>query len=468
MDLSASLPSGDIESNVLSVSEFWREIHEALSPLMADVHRVRCTVSSSKRSQAGHIFFDMVEAEEMGHTSKSVTAKIAAVIWRDQATVIQSELAQRSLSSFKDDLEVVVVGKLNLHPLYGMRFQVLGLDYDVLRRDELIRLEEIRRILRSEGIWDANRSLKSPYLCREVALVTSASGVVKKDFLNPLVESGIRFTLKLYPTSVSGPYAVDDLVQALAQAGSGGHDLVVLIRGGGSAGELSVFNEERVVRAVATCETPIWCAIGHSTDSVLVNEVANRYFDVPQSVAKELVESVLEFLASVSLLAERIMRVASNALGREEEFLGRVKMASTMALDSVRHRMRLSFTDVTRGVADALSGVVRREQEELLRTARAILGESARQVNFEEMDLSRRYSTLAYSFRQTLDSEQGLLKVLTSQVEQSDPEEALRRGFAVVGDDQDRWIRTAMQTRTTKVAKILFADGVVSVRECEE
>ncbi len=468
MDLSESLPTDAVESNVLSVSQFWREINNALSPLIRDFHRVRCTVASSKRSQAGHIFFDMVEAEEMGGTSKTVTAKIPAVIWRDQASVIQRELAQRSLSSFKDDLEVVVMGKLNLHPLYGMRFQVLGIDYDVLRRDELIRLEEIRRILRSEGIWDANRLLKPPYLCREVALVTSAGGVVKKDFLNPLVESGVRFTLKLYPTSVSGPYAVDDLVQTLARAGSGGHDLVVLIRGGGSTGELSIFNEEKVVRAVATCQTPIWCAIGHSTDSVLVNEVANRYFDVPQSVAKALVETVLEFLASVSLLADRIIRVASSNLDREEEFMDRVKMVSTMALDSMQHRMRSSFNDIIRNVTDSLGSVVRQEQVELLRMARMIFGESVRQINLDEVDLSRRFSALAYGFRQTLDSEQGLLGVLTSRVEQSDPEEALMRGFAVIGDEDDRWIRTAKQARTTKLAKILFVDGSISVREREE
>ena len=468
VDLSDSLSFEKLEPKVLSVSQFWREIYDALTPLSSEVHRVRCTVSSSKKSQAGHIFFDMVEAEEIGNTSRTVIAKIPAVIWRDQATAIQRELNQRSLSPFEDDLEVIVIGRLNLHAIYGMKFQVTAIDYDALRKDELIRLEEIRRILRSEGIWDANRLLKPPYLCTDIALVTSASGVVKRDFLNPLVESGVKFSLKLYPTSVSGPYAVDDLAQTLARAGGGGHDLVVLIRGGGSTGELSVFNEEKVVRAVAGCKTPIWCAIGHSTDSVLVNEVANRYFDVPQSVAKELVGAAQEFLSSITLLAERVIRVVEQCLEREVEFMGRVNMAATMALDSMQVRMRSSFVETMRRVSDAMLDIVRREQQELLKVARAVHNKSISHANLEEMEISRNQSALAYGSRKIFDSEQTVLVGLLSQAERSDPEEILRKGFAIVGDKDDQWIKTAAQARRTKIAKILFGDGVTLVREQEE
>ncbi|SHE38543.1 Exodeoxyribonuclease VII large subunit [Ferrithrix thermotolerans DSM 19514] len=500
------------QRDTITVSDLCRAVGEALSPVTGSIHRVRCTVSSAKRNQRGHIFFDMVDAMEVGGFSKSVTAKMPAVIWSAEASVISRQLAQRSLPSFADDLEVVVVGKLNFHVVYGMRFQVLDLDYDALRRDELIKLEEIRRALKKEGLWDRNRSLPAPYLPLKIALVTSASGVVKQDFINPLLESGLNFAVRLYPTSVAGPYAVGDLVQTLEMAGRGGHDLIVLIRGGGGAQELSIFNEEKVVRAVAESPLPIWCAIGHSTDSVLVNEVASRFFDVPQSVAKELTSLALEYLRSIMDSAQRVAFFASKVAERELELLKREKLRVAMAYDSFNKRLLSSLVDSLQNIRHEASTLLSQQFHALaiavgtvteslgrelathktdileslaefrfgllglLRDEEAGIGRSLAEFRFgllgllrdEELDVQRYPLGHGHQLLSLVESEGRYLSAALGNVVKRDPEEPLRAGFAMVSDAEGRWVVSAAQAVSTGVSQIRFIDGGVPVKVVEE
>ena len=178
------------------------------------------------------------------------------------------------------------------------------------------------RALAAEGLLERNRALTVPAVPLRVGLVASPGTEGFRDFVGQLTGSGFAFSVAVVPTAVQGPEAPGSMARALAylgRQGSEAHHVVVMVRGGGSKGDLAAFDAEPVARAIATCPVPVWTGIGHTGDESVADIVANRSFITPTECGRELATRVSTWWeGSVAEAAERVIRRAAEALGTTE------------------------------------------------------------------------------------------------------------------------------------------------------
>ncbi|WP_019872834.1 exodeoxyribonuclease VII large subunit [Sporichthya polymorpha] len=186
----------------------------------------------------------------------------------------------------------------------------------------LARLEHLRRVLAAEGLFDARRKRPLPFLPHRVGLICGRASAAERDVLTnarrrwPAVEFDVR------EVAVQGPYAVSEILDALASLDADPEiEVIVLARGGGSVEDLLPFSDETLVRAVASARTPVVSAIGHEQDNPLVDFVADVRASTPTDAAKLVVPDVAEQQALIDGLARRARRAVESRLTREEAVL---------------------------------------------------------------------------------------------------------------------------------------------------
>ncbi len=249
-------------------------------------------LSSSKLHSSGHFYFSL----------KDEGAVVSSVMWRNAAS--------RLPKIPRDGDRVVVSGRITVYEPRGSYQLVASMMKPAGQGDLQARLEELRRKLTAEGLFDAERKRDLPAYPFKVAVVTSPTGAVLHDIWHVLSRRAPHLELMLVPAPVQGAEAIPGLVAALGriallEGSQDAPDVVIVARGGGSLEDLWAFNEEAVVRAVAACPFPIISAVGHETDTTLCDFAADVRAPTP-SAAAELVSEEREVL--LAMLSDHLDR----------------------------------------------------------------------------------------------------------------------------------------------------------------
>ncbi len=440
--LGAELFSEVSENTVLSVSELGEYVKAALNQSFgAEGIWVRGVVASYSAHSSGHHYLDLQEFSELG--SAAPVATVSCVIWKTRALFLLSQIKSTPLGNLRNGLSLVVRVKPNFWPKGGrLSFQIEEIDLGLSQMANLQEKEKIRAKLRQLGIWDHNHDLETPLVPLRVGLVTAQGSAAESDFLGELARSGFAFKVTYRPASTAGEAAPRQISNSIRQLQGEELDLICLVRGGGSMSDLSVFDTEEVVTSVAASSTPVWVGIGHSTDTTLVEEVANRYLDVPQSVARAVVTRIQEFLDNIDQL-----RLKAHDLGRSVLELARLQLAE-IAHQSVRrpielthlHHMRISQYVERVKSGTLLSTANARSELSITRrlayaAGRHIAAEQTRQI--DEVAALPRARSLG-----VLREQSHVMDLLESYARTSDPEEMSKRGFSLLAGDSGYLIRS--------------------------
>ena len=269
-----------------TVSEISHAIKRTLEEGFSHV-RVRGEVSGFKRAASGHLYFSL----------KDEDAVLDAVCWRGTA-------GRLSIAP-EDGLEVVATGRVSAYSGRS-RYQIIVDALEVAGEGALLKLlEERRKKLAAEGLFDAVRKRPLPYLPNVIGVVTSPTGAVIRDILHRLADRFPRHVV-VWPVLVQGEGAAEAIAGAIAgfnalEPGSRvpRPDLLIVARGGGSLEDLWAFNEENVVRAAAASEIPLIAAVGHETDTTLIDFAADQRAPTPTAAAEMAVPVRSELLAQV-------------------------------------------------------------------------------------------------------------------------------------------------------------------------
>src|SRR5689334_16687418 len=301
--------------------------------------RVRGEISGYKRHSSGHCYFAL----------KDVEAVLDAVCWRQ--TAIRLPIKP------EDGMEVVCTGRLTTYP--GRSKYQLVIDSIALAGiGALLRiLEERRQRLAAEGLFATERKKKLPFLPEVIGIVTSPTGAVIRDILHRLADRFPRRVL-LWPVAVQGEGAAAQIAAAIAgfnrlpESGAVPRpQLIIVARGGGSLEDLMPFNEEIVVRAAAASAIPLISAVGHETDTTLIDHASDRRAPTPTAAAEMAVPVRLDLVAELGgkssrlsaglsrLFGERRLHLAGLARGLPDphDLIG----AAAQRLDDRAERLRL-------------------------------------------------------------------------------------------------------------------------------
>jgi exodeoxyribonuclease VII large subunit len=213
----------------------------------------------------------------------------------------------------------------------------------------LARLERLKRLLTSEGLFEASRKRPLPFLPRGVGLITGRASAAERDVLSVARQRwpGVRF--RVLNCAVQGPNAAAELIGAIRRLDTDPDiQVIVLARGGGSVEDLLPFSDEALCRAVAACTTAVVSAIGHEPDSPLLDYVADVRAATPTDAAKRVVPDVTEELRFVGLLTDRLRRTANGRIAAEQLWLDSARSRPVLADPRLGLRTRGADYDALR------------------------------------------------------------------------------------------------------------------------
>jgi exodeoxyribonuclease VII large subunit len=308
-----------------------------------------------------------------------------------------------------------------VHPDFWERSGKTSMDVLAIRKvglgELLERIERLRQQLIKEGLTLAERKQPLPFLPNLIGLITGANSDAEKDVLQNTKARWPEGRFKVQHTPVQGDKAAPEIIKAIELLDADPEvDVIVLARGGGSFQDLLVFSDEKVVRAVANCKTPIVSAIGHENDRPLTDEVADVRASTPTDAAKLIVPDVIDERKKIVQALERIsLRVVGFVQNQIELILG------------IRSRPILAnpFT---------------------------LVDERALQISQLEQNLSSQIGN-------TLEKQQLLITGLRGQVRALSPQLTLDRGYAVVRDLDGHVLTEPKQAKTGQKLKITLSRG---------
>jgi exodeoxyribonuclease VII large subunit len=421
--LLAEQKSGD-NAPAQTVSELSSALKRTVEDAFGHV-RVRGEISGWKRHASGHCYF----------TLKDEGACIDAVIWKGQA----GTLAFRP----EDGAEVIATGKLTTYAGRS-KYQVIVNRMELAGEGALMALlEKRRRALAAEGLFDEAKKRRLPFLPRVIGVVTSPTGAVIRDILHRL-EDRCPTHVIVWPVPVQGEGSAAKVAEAIRGFASFDPrpDLLIVARGGGSIEDLWAFNEEEVVRAAAESPIPLISAVGHETDTTLIDFASDRRAPTPTAAAEIAVPVRAELAAMLAELGHRqaacVTRTAARAGERMEQVASRWPDAANLfapfaqRLDDSGERLPRALMQRTAHARADLAAVAPRLQGRLLseRVSRAR----------EKLAALWRLADLAH------------------------PERPLQRGFVRVTDRAGKTLVHAAAARAAGSIDLHFADGRVAAQ----
>ena len=302
-------PTPGANTPEFSVSEISGAVKRALEDRFGRV-RVRGEVGRTFRARSGHLYFDV----------KDDRSVLACVSWKGQ-------LAQLSVVP-EEGMEVVVTGRLTTFGSQS-KYQMNVEEVAVAGQGALLAMLEKRRAqLAAEGLFDAGRKRPLPFLPNVIGVVTSPQGAVIRDILHRLRDRFPRHVV-IWPVAVQGKACAPEVARAIRgfdALAPGGPvprpDVVIVARGGGSVEDLWGFNEEAVVRAAAECTIPLISAVGHETDTTLIDHASDRRAPTPTAAAEIAVPVRLDLLADVDAFGARQARAVRALVAARRQRLG--------------------------------------------------------------------------------------------------------------------------------------------------
>jgi exodeoxyribonuclease VII large subunit len=439
--------------------------------------RVRGEISQPSFPRSGHCYFRL----------KDENAVLDGVCWK-------TTLPRLGLR-IEEGMEVVATGRLTTYA-GSSRYQIIVDRLELAGEGALLKLlEDRRKKLQAEGLFEAARKRALPFLPEVVGVVTSPSGAVIRDILHRLADRFPRRVL-LWPVAVQGERAAAEVAHAIAgfnRLTPDSHvprpDVLIVARGGGSLEDLWAFNEEIVVRAAAASTIPLISAVGHETDTTLIDFAADRRAPTPTAAAEmavpvraDLVAQTLDFGKRSIACLNRLLREANVALTGLGRGLGdplRLIEERQQRLDVNGERLALATGQLVERRAHQLAAarlvspraVLLAKQHALAAETRVLDGVMKRYVGDTIQKIERSCDRIAHCTERLQRCTHALLERAELGLDQAGLllesysfRSVLKRGFALVRDQDGHPVLTAAETQTGDTVSIEFDDGSVAAR----
>ena len=410
-----------------SVSEISFAIKKTVENTFAKV-RVKGEIFGCKRADSGHYYLSL----------KDENALLSAVCWKGVAMGLPVKP--------EDGIEVVATGRITTFSGKSS-YQLVIENLEVAGTGALLKLlEERRKKFAAEGLFDVAHKKALPYLPEVIGVVTSPTGAVIRDIIHRVTDRFPRRVI-VWPAQVQGEGAADQIAAAINgfnKIASGGllprPDVLIVARGGGSLDDLWCFNEEAVVRAVYNSDIPIVSAVGHETDTMLIDYAADVRAPTPTGAAEFVVPVRSELAAKLMLQGSRMVNSIHrlyqenknllDGLARGIPNLEQILSDNVQKLDDKVERLNLAFKNYVTQKENAL--------------------------NLNE--IKPIYIT------NIVEKKNESLQNLSLRLESVSVESVLRRGFAWVKNQRGKTVYNSGEALRSHELEITFADGRIKTR----
>ena len=428
-----------------SVSEFSHVIKKLVETNFSYI-RIRGEISRPSFPGSGHVYFTLKDAE----------GTIAAIIWK-------YTLPRLSIKP-EEGMEVICTGKVTTFAGQS-KYQIIVESMEVAGEGALLKmLEERRKILLKEGLFDQEFKKPIPYLPKIIGVITSPSGAVIKDILHRLSD---RFPSHVYlwPVAVQGEdsahqisNAIDKFNQLTDDTIIKKPDLLIVARGGGSLEDLWSFNEEIVVRSVYKSSIPVISAVGHETDTTLIDFVSDLRAPTPTAAAEKAVPVRDELISRIDELNLRIKSSFNNKLyGDKDRINYLIKLLGKPDQIFENKTQKLDF--IYRDFENLFKDIFVEKKNKITQHAQRLMPPKVLISN-----LASKQQLLETKFKNYLqniiNSKEVKLNSLDQLLEASSFNRVLERGFSLVMNNEGKPIKLSSEAPKNANVKIKFSDKI--------
>ena len=362
----------DVVNGVLEVGEFYQLLTSRLESAFGRRHPHWVRGEIAKVYEKGHIYMDLVDA---GSTSSDTKRPVLNThCWATQWAPLRRQLTDDGIT-LKPGVIVSFFGYVDVYAPQGkIGFTITQVDVQSLLGDVARRRLELIARLRGEGLLELNKQVILSALPLRIGLVASPGTEGYQDFTGQLLNSGFGFEITRVTTTVQGDSAPGQIIRAIESLDAHGVDLICVVRGGGSKGDLACFDDEGVARTIAHCATPVFTGIGHTGDESIADLVAHTRAITPTKLGEEIVAMVSDWRQRrVVIPADKVLNATIEILDEATEFLAERRRAMIRAV-SERLRSEQRHLESTRSSLASLSRHVLLSAEQALRSRRQLLG----------------------------------------------------------------------------------------------
>ena len=361
---------------------------------------VQGEVSNCKYHTSGHIYFSL----------KDETGAIACVMFAGQ----RKGLAFR----MKDGDNVIVSGSVSVYERDG-RYQLYARQITLVGAGLLYeKYLALKQELEEMGMFAPQYKQPIPRVVRRLGVVTAPTGAAVQDIRNIALRRNPYVQIILYPALVQGEGAKESIVKGIQTLDKAGVDVMIVGRGGGSIEDLWAFNEECVARAVFECETPVISAVGHETDTTIIDYVADLRAPTPSAAAELAVMDVASFDQQLMQYRNRLDRDMMNVLQNKRQQLAQLKLRVTASSPENQLLQKKQYLD----------------------------------------ELSNR---LQYRMQEKYTASRNRLELFIEKLNGLSPLRRLSRGYAYVEDDKGSYLTSVSQVKAGDSVKIHVTDGYI-------
>lgn len=448
--LSSSSPKAP-SSNVpeLSVSELALSLKRTLEETYGRV-RVRGELSKVKIHSSGHLYSDLKDADSV----------LNIVCWR-------STVEKLSLRP-EEGLDVICTGKITSYPARS-NYQMIVDRIELAGEGALLKmLEDRKKRLAAEGLFDEGRKKRLPFLPRVIGVVTSPTGAVIRDILHR-VEDRFPVHVIVWPVRVQGEGAAEEIESAIRGFNALGPDssvprpdLLIVARGGGSLEDLMPFNDEKVVRAAASSAIPLISAVGHETDTTLIDYAADLRAPTPTAAAELALPERLALLAHTQSSGERLSSLLMRQVGMFRQQVGHLaaRLGDPQRFLDLRTQ---SLDHASDRLLHALERHLGLARERFLRASGRLSSPLPRLEMAAQM-LGHKAASLARAGEVMIDKRSDKIAQAARMMEVLSFKSVLGRGFALVRDAAGAPLSARASLSAGDLVQVEFHDGVVKTR----
>jgi len=420
--------NNDITNNLeFTVSELSLSIKKLIEDNFEYI-RLKGEIGRVSKPNSGHIYMDL----------KDDSSVISGVIWKGNA--------QKLNIAPEEGLEVVCFGKITTYPGQS-KYQIIIEDMEPAGVGALMALLEKRKeILLKEGIFNEEYKKEIPFLPKNIGVITSPSGAVIKDIIHR-VKDRFPTQITIWPVRVQGESSAEEIIDAiegfhlLPQSKIPSPDVIIIARGGGSIEDLWGFNDEKLVRKVFSSKIPIISAVGHETDTTLIDLVADLRAPTPTAAAEMAIPVRKELLITVKDLILRANNTVVNKIEYERRSLHLINKAFPKISVLVKD-YSLRFNKVSSILKIALSSTIRNYNKNYFTASKALkisflskkIETLKNQLFLSNKNNNRSMYEIISMNESKLQLQEGLLDVLSHT-------NVLRRGFALIKNKKNKIIR---------------------------
>ncbi len=312
-----------MDNKVYTLEALLTELKGVIKDSFPDARWVTAEIAEVKENQKGHCYLQLVERKEEG-----IVAKVQANIWAYRYKELFQKFFTSTGEPLKVGMKVMLLVTVDFHEQYGLSLNIKDVEPSYTIGELALKRREIIERLKRGGLLDKNKALMLPIAPQRIAVISSKQAAGYGDFIDQLTNNvnGYRFKVRLFQSLMQGDGAEASILEALGAILSSvsEFDLVVIIRGGGAALDLSCFDSYELAAAVAAFPLPVITGIGHEKDDTILDMVAHTRLKTPTAVAEFLISGLRAFEDRLLEIYQRLEAKTRGYLWNEQQRLERV------------------------------------------------------------------------------------------------------------------------------------------------